>query len=170
MRESIRKFELVHAPGLAQLDISSAQVFVHIAIRKEKSGREENSRRSTIWRRRTRQSSLRVHCTRTRIRASAFLAASSLPVCRGPLIAHYGHWWCYLFPRTAYAGFSRSILERMLWQLRHWFLRAPNFHADRCPGIRISDIRSPSASLRKEKHRRAKTRIWQICKNLFIFH
>lgn len=41
MRESIRKFELVHAPGLAQLDVSPAQVFVHVAIRNEKSAEGE---------------------------------------------------------------------------------------------------------------------------------
>jgi len=35
MCESIREFELVHAPGLTQLDISSAQVFIHIAKEEE---------------------------------------------------------------------------------------------------------------------------------------
>lgn len=78
---------------------------------------------------------------------------------------------CYLFPRTAYAGFSRSILERMLWQLRHWFLRAPNFHADRCPGIQISDIRSLRfSSWQGEIARRAKTWILRVCGNIFFMY
>jgi len=42
MCESIRELELVHAPGLTQLDISSAQIFIHIA-------EEESSRLATWW-------------------------------------------------------------------------------------------------------------------------
>ena len=44
MRESIWEFELIHAPGFAQLDVSPAQVFVHIAGEEElaKSSKREN--------------------------------------------------------------------------------------------------------------------------------
>lgn len=41
MRESVGEFELVHASGLAQLDISPAQVFVHIAEEEEESAKGE---------------------------------------------------------------------------------------------------------------------------------
>jgi len=44
MRESIWEFELIHAPGFAQLDVSPAQVFVHIVGEEElvKSSKREN--------------------------------------------------------------------------------------------------------------------------------
>lgn len=37
MCESVGEFELVHASGLAQLDISPAQILVHIAAKEEES-------------------------------------------------------------------------------------------------------------------------------------
>lgn len=42
MRESIGEFELVHAPGLAQLDVSPAEVFVHIAAAGEEDSVKGN--------------------------------------------------------------------------------------------------------------------------------
>jgi len=69
--------------------------------------------------------SLLIHDTRTDER--------SLPV--GEMI--WSRTWSlrYLFPRTAYA--ELFTLERMLWHLQHWFLRAPSFHAaPRCPLLR----------------------------------
>lgn len=57
MCESIRKFELIHAPGLAQLDISPAQVLVHIAGRRRKIGRRGVRRDRRFGAARTRLSS-----------------------------------------------------------------------------------------------------------------
>lgn len=99
MRESIREFELIHAPGFAQLDVSPAQVFVHIAGEEElaKSSKRENG--DLVLRQ-----VLLIHGTRTeRVLASCW---------RNNLIPDPDHYDIYFLALRTPSSFL--ILERML--------------------------------------------------------